>query len=299
MTKLKARPPLEVKPGHTKGVLFGASGVGKTWFALSFPAPYYIDTEGGADLSHYMRRLKDSGGGYLGPEDGACDFDTILEQIQALATEKHGYKTLVIDSVTKVFQATIAKEAERLGDKDAFGASKKPAVGFMRRLTNWVNRIDMNVWFVAHETAEWSGSGNDRTMVGKTADVWDKLIYELDLTLRIERHSAKLRTATVMKSRLTGFPDADRFELQKDGVEVGYAAFAERYGKDFIEAEVQPIELATPEDVAEIERLLEVVKVAPADVEKALNKANADSFKELNRDQAVKMIDWLRKKVQA
>ena len=100
MTKLKAKAPEEVKPGHIKGMLFGASGAGKTWFALSFPAPYFIDTEGGADLNHYMQRLKVAGGSYMGPSDGACDFDTILAQIQALATEKHPYKTLVIDSIT-------------------------------------------------------------------------------------------------------------------------------------------------------------------------------------------------------
>ena len=128
-SKLKAKAPEEVQPGKTKGLIFGASGVGKTFFTLAFPAPYYIDTEGGADLRHYQERLKKAGGVYMGQEDGALDFAAIIEQIQALATEKHPYKTLIIDSITKVYQTAIANEAERLGDKDAFGASKKPAIG--------------------------------------------------------------------------------------------------------------------------------------------------------------------------
>lgn len=53
MSKLKGRDPELVEPGKTKALIFGASGVGKTWFSLDFPAPYYMDTEGGADLKRY------------------------------------------------------------------------------------------------------------------------------------------------------------------------------------------------------------------------------------------------------
>lgn len=292
-TKLKAKPPEEVRPGHTKALEFGASGTGKTWLALAFPAPFYIDTEGGADLAHYMQRLKASGGGYLGPEDGSCDFDTIIGQMQALATEKHGYKTLVIDSITKVYQTTIAREAERLGDKDAFGASKKPAIAQMRRFVNWINRIDMNVLCIAHDTAEWGNVGGQRQEIGRIPDVWDKLVYELDLTLRIEKHSSGYRTATVFKSRLTGFPDGDRFSLQEKGVDVGYAEYAARYGKDFIEAAPKAIVLATAEQCAEIRRLLEVVKVTEESVRKILEKAQAETWEELNIEQAEKTVSYL------
>lgn len=298
MTKLKAKAPEEVKPGHIKGMLFGASGAGKTWFGLSFPVPYFIDTEGGADLQHYMARLKEAGGAYMGPNDGACDFDTILGQIQALATEKHAYKTVVIDSITKVYQSCIAKEAERLGEKDAFGASKKPAIAYMRRLISWINRLDMNVWFVAHEIDQWSGSGSERTMVGKTADVFDKLIYELDLTLRVEKHNKGFRTATVAKSRLLGFPDGDRIDLQKNGQDCGYDEFAIRYGRDNLEGTTKLIVLAEPSQVLELRNLLDVLKVTEDEVSKHLAKVNADVIEDLTKEQADKMIGWLRSKVE-
>ncbi len=65
----------------------------------------------------------------------------------------------------------------------------------------------MNVWFIAHEITEW---GNDvkgnRTEIGKIADVWDKLIYELDLTVRVLKQGPD-RVGIVTKSRLEGFPD--------------------------------------------------------------------------------------------
>lgn len=289
-SKLKAKPPGETQPGHTKQLIYGPSGVGKTWFALSFPKPYYLDTESGADLKHYQARLKEAGGVYMGPADGTLDFQTVLEQMQALATERHGYKTLIVDSITKLYQTTIAQEAERLGDKDAFGASKKPAIAFMRRLVAWTNRLDMNVLFIAHETAEWgTDAKGNRSEIGKVADVWDKLIYELDLTLQCQKRGPQ-RVALVRKSRLLGFHEASDFELDYDN-------FSTRYGKDFIEAEAKPIVLATPEQVEDINRLLAVLKVSQEDVDKLLTKAGANSIPELNTDQAASTLVWLNKKL--
>lgn len=290
MSKIKAKQPELIKPGKTKGLLFGASGVGKTWFTLSFPAPFYFDTEGGADLRHYQERLKAAGGGYLGPEEGTLDFNFLIDQMQALATEKHGYKTLIIDSITKLYQTCISNESERLGEKDVWGAAKKPAIANMRRLVNWAMRLDMNIWFVAHEVPEWGvdPKTGQRTEIGKIPDVWDKLIYELDLTLRAEKRGPQ-RVAVVRKSRLLGFPDADTFALD-------YSAFAERYGKDIIEATSEPIALATEAQVAEIEKLISVIKIDPADIEKTLTKAGAEKISELNIEQATKLTDWLKKK---
>jgi GTPase SAR1 family protein len=291
MSKLKAKTPGETQPGKTKQLIFGPSGVGKTWFALSFPKPYYLDTEGGADLVHYQERLRQAGGVYMGPAEGTLDFATVIDQVQALATEKHNYQTLIIDSITKLYQTAIAHEAERLAEKDVFGASKKPAIAFMRRLVAWVSRLDMNVVFVAHEVSEWGKdekTGN-RVEIGKTADVWDKLIYELHLTLQCQKRGPQ-RVAVVRKSRLLGFPEADSFELD-------YSKFATRYGKDFIEKESTPIVLATAEQVTEINRLLSIVKVDPEEISKQLTKAGAEKFEELNTDQAAGAIAWLNKKL--
>jgi len=298
-TKLKAKAPEAVVPGHSKMLLFGAPGSGKTWFSLQFPSPYYIDTEGGASLGRYMERLKTAGGAYLGPDDGSCDFDVLLDQVKTLSTEQHSYKTLVIDSISKVYQTAIAREAERLGDKDAFGASKKPAIAAMRRLVSWLPKLDMNVVFVAHEVAVWGGEGRERTQLGMGPDCWDKLSYELDLTLQVQKHGGGFRTATVAKSRLAGFPDGERIELQKNNVDVGYANFTDRYGKDYIEAAPTQTVLATPDQLVKVRALLEVIKVTPEEQQKWLDKANADSFEELTATQCAAIIAFLNKKIGA
>jgi len=289
-TKLKAKAPEEVKPGKIKMMVFSKSGIGKTWLSMDFPRPYYIDSEGGARLAHYQEKLKAAKGAYFGIEDGALDFAAVIEQVKALATEKHEYHTLAFGSITKLYQTAIANEAERLGDKDAFGASKKPAIALMRQLVNWIQRLDMNVLFEAHEVAEWGLVNGSRSEIGQQADIWDKLIYELDLTLRLEK-TGPSRWAVVRKSRLTGFPEGDRFPLE-------YAEFATRYGKDFIEGAVEVITLANAEQVAEIKRLLELVKIDEKEIEKILSKAKADSWEELTDKQAASCIVWLKKKME-
>lgn len=290
MSKLKAKDPKTTEPSKPKMLISGPPGVGKTWFALEFPSVYMIDAEGGANLSHYTDRLKKSGGVYMGPDDGALESETIIEQFKALSTEKHDHKTVVVDSISKVFNTLIAQEQERLGDKDAFGASKKPAVAFMRRLVMWADRLDMNVLFIAHETAEWGlDSKGDRTQIGVTADVWNKLAYELHLWLQASKRGPK-REVTVRKSRLTGFPDADVMPLD-------YKEFAERYGKDVINKAATQIVLASSEQVAEIKQLLEVVKIAEEDITKWFTKASVDRFDDMTTEQISKCITFLKGKV--
>lgn len=288
MSKLKAKDPKSTEPSKPKILIFGKPGVGKTWQALDFPNCYYIDTEGGADLEHYTDKLKKAGGVYMGPNDGSLDFPTVIEQFAALATEKHSHKTVIVDSITKLFNTAVASEAERLGDKNAFGADKKPAIAYMRRLVAWVNRLDMNVLFIAHSKSEWATDAKgERTEVGQTFDCWDKLEYELHLALEIIKQGPT-RKARVRKSRLTGFPDAEVFSWD-------YKSFADRYGKDIIEKASKPITLATPEQVTEIQKLLEIVKVDPATVEKWKTKAGAESFAEFNSEHADAVINHLKK----
>lgn len=287
---LKAKDPKTAEPSKPKMLIFGKPGVGKTWGALDFPSCYYIDTEGGADLEHYTAKLKKAGGVYMGPEEGSLDFSTVIEQFHDLATTKHGYKTVILDSVTKLFNTAIAQEAERLGDKNAFGADKKPAIAYMRRLVAWVNRMDMNVLFIAHSKSEWgTDAKGERTEIGQTFDCWDKLEYELHLALEIIK-TGPARKARVRKSRLIGFPDAESFEWT-------YPKFAERYGKDIIEKSAVNIVLATAEQVAEIERLLSIVNIPAADIEKWKTKAGAETFAEFTTDQAAGVIKSLTNKI--
>lgn len=290
-SKLKAVAPKAAEPSRPKILLFGRPNAGKTWAAVDFPGCYYIDTEGGAKEKRYIQKLEAAGGMYFGPEQGSTSFDEVMGQIRALATEEHQFKTVVIDSISKLFALEIAREAERLaneGKKNEFGADKKPAVGYMRQLVAWLTRIDMNAILIAHHRAEWGKDKNgDRVEIGDTFDCWDKLEYELDLALHILREGPK-HFARVRKSRLGEFPNGQMFPWS-------YDSFADLYGRSVIEGRVKTLVLASSDQVAEIQRLLGIVKVADDWQDKVFKKANVEAWSEMDSDKIDACIASLKK----
>lgn len=291
-SKLKAVAPKAAEPSKPKILIFGKPGVGKTWTSIEFPKVYYVDTEGGADLAHYTEKLEKAGGAYLGVDQGSLDFAEVMGQIKALATEQHEYRTLVIDSISKLFNTAIANEAERLADagkKNEFGADKKPAVSMMRQMVSWLTRLDMNVILIAHEKPLWGMVNGERQEVGVTFDCYDKLEYELHLCLNIVKLGGK-HTARVRKTRLIGFPDATSFEWS-------YPAFAERYGKDVMEKPATALQLATPEQLAEIERLLGIVKLSPDATKDKWIEENKETLHEIEAEKIDSIIKYLKEKI--
>lgn len=289
-TKLKAVKPAEAKPGKAKILIFGDAGVGKTFASLDFPAPYYFDVEGGASQSQYTDKLKASGGMYVGFEQGSQDFNDVLDQVKGLATEKHGFKTVIFDSISKLYNLEIARENERLigaGKKDEFGLSKKPAVKYMQRLVSWLQRMDMNCLIIAHGKADWGKDEKtgERSEIGKTFDSWDKLSYELDLTLEIFKQGPN-RLARVRKTRLAGFKDGEVFPWS-------YAEFSKRYGEKEITDEAKTITLPTEEMLTSLYGLMHQKKTSETDIEKWLNAAKVSSFEEMDAEKVTKLIAHL------
>lgn len=286
--KLKGKASKDIKPKKAKILIFGEAGVGKTWASIEFPDVYYIDAEGGATRPQYTEKLKASGALVFSPEDGANDFESLIDEIQTLATIDHDHKTLVIDSYTKLFNTAIAVEEERLtsgGEKIAFGNEKKPAVKMSRRLITWIDKLDMNVVLICHEKAKWAGG----EQIGYTYDGWDKMNYELDLTLRVSRVGGS-RLAKVIKSRHENFPDGSSFDWS-------FGEFAKRYGQEDIDGKVQKLELASDEQIAEMRSLSKIGLIDEKTKTKWLEKAGVDDWSQMQSVSIQKCIDSLKQKV--
>jgi len=284
---LKAVKPEIVKPSKPKFMISGKAGVGKTAFATQFEMPYLIDVEGGAVRPQYMKQLIQSGGAYFGKEQGSQDFKLVIEEIKTLATSKHDYKTLIIDSFTKLYNMAAAIAEAEVGND--FGRDKKEANKPTRQLVRWLEKIDMTVILICHQKDKYERKGKEIVYAGTTFDGWDKLEYDLDLWIEIQK-LGKERSFVVKKSRVAEFVEGQDFPLE-------YKKFCELYGEDIIHAPVQPLVMATAAQVAEIKRLIELVRLDDEIVEKWLKKAEADDFDEMSSDQINKCIAFVKAKL--
>lgn len=288
---LRAIKPEVIKVGKPKMLISGESGAGKSMFALSFPKPYFIDSESGATRPQYRKKLEEAGGLYMGKDQGASDFATVINEVKTLATTKHDYRTLVIDSVSYLHLFAAAKAEETLGSD--YGRDKKEANKPSRQLISWIEKTDMNIILISHSKTKWERTGSDNKKLeyaGTTFDFYDKTEYLLDLWIEIEEGAKGDRYFMVKKSRIDQFPKGKMFPLN-------YASFAELYGKDIIEKEGTQIKLASLEQVDKVKKLLDVVKITKEEIEAWFVKADASDWSDMTDDQIAKVITFLEKKL--
>lgn len=135
-------------PRPQKAVLYGPEGIGKTTLAAAFPAPVFLDTEGGTDHLDVVRF----------PE--VKTWADATRAIEQLASTPHTFKTLVIDTVDwleKRLAEDICRRANKTSIED-FGFGKGYVVlaeefaGFLNSLDSLMRHKGMHVVLLAHAT---------------------------------------------------------------------------------------------------------------------------------------------------
>jgi hypothetical protein len=284
---LKAKKAELVTPSKPKFMLSGKSGVGKTFFALNFPKPYFIDCERGASRKQYTDKLIASGGVYMGPDEGSQDFREVIAQVRELATTQHPFKSLILDSFSNLYLLEASAAEERVGAD--FGKDKREANRPSRQLMRWLERIDLNVVLICFQRDKWVRQGKELIMEGSTYEGPPRLDYFLDLWIEARMVGIR-RFATVIKSRIDEFPVGTDIPLD-------YETFKKLYGAAIVEGPVKPITLATKEQIDEIQRITELLKVPEEDIEKWLTKAQAVEIEDLSHENATKLLEFLTKKL--
>jgi hypothetical protein len=276
---LRAIKPTAIEK-RMKALFYGTAGVGKTTAAIQFPRPYLIDTEKGAENTQYVKILENSGGAIF----QTSDFDELITEVKSLLTEKHEYKTLVIDPLTVVYNDLLDKAAVKVGTE--FGRHYGEANKSMKHLLSLLLRLDMNVIITSHAKNEY---GQNLSVLGQTYDCYKKLDYLFDLVFEIQKRG-KERVALVKKTRVEGFPESDVFPFSYDEI-------ANRYGKSILEKDAVAEKLATPEQVEEMEKLITLLKVSDETIDKWKKKAEAETFDEMSSSNIQKCIKFLKEQI--
>lgn len=137
--------------------LFGEGGMGKTTLAAMFPKPVIIRTEDGTTS-------------LIGNENVsmfplAQSSQDVLDAIEALATQDHDHKTLVLDSITQLATMIegeiVAADAKAKSINQAgggYGAGYSTAADRHRLIRDWAGALayekGMNVVFIGHADTE-------------------------------------------------------------------------------------------------------------------------------------------------
>jgi hypothetical protein len=274
---LRARKP-EAVTKRLKLFMFGPAGVGKTTAAIQFPNSYIIDAERGTE--NYDKLITASGSSVF----QTTDVNEVVQEVKALLTEKHDFRTLVIDPITPIFNDLLDKCETQVGAD--FGRHYGAANKTMKRLANLIMNLDMNVIITAHAKAEY---GANLQKLGYTFDGWKQLDYWFDLVVELGKKGKK-RMARVAKTRIETFPDEDVFEWS-------YDAIKKRYDASILEREAQQVALATPDQVREIKELLHVVRLPEGLVDKWLSKAQVDTFEDMPAETLNKCIDYVKNRL--
>lgn len=176
---------------HLKVMVFGPAGSGKTTFALTAPNAAVIDTERGTDM-------------YAG-RDGIAPFAVIRDNTLAgiesaiafLKTGKHSFETVILDSLTPVYDVLVGalEKKSKSGEMSyrEWGAVKRK----MNALYNSLLDLPMHVIITAREAVEYETSGRELRKVGAKPDADKSLSYVFDFVLQMNRD----KSGTVIKSR--------------------------------------------------------------------------------------------------
>jgi adenosyl cobinamide kinase/adenosyl cobinamide phosphate guanylyltransferase len=274
---LRAKKPEAVQK-RLKLFMFGPAGVGKTTAAIQFPNCYIIDSEKGSE--NYDRLITESGSVVY----QTSDIYEVIAEVKSLLTEKHEYRTLVIDPITTIYNDLLDKSEQKVGAD--FGRHYGAANKEMKRLANLIMALDMNVVVTAHAKTEY---GQNLAKIGFTFDGWKQLDYWFDLVIELGKKGKK-RFGKVVKTRLESFPDEDVFEWS-------YDAIKKRYDVGTLERGANVVKLATPDQIRELKDLLSVVRLPDGTTEKWLAKAGVDQWDDMSAEALAKCIDYVKSRL--
>lgn len=275
-----AKKVAELKPERVILLVAGASGSGKSFFVANLKNALLFDTDIGGGLAYADERIRRNGSERI--EVGS--YLEVIETIHKRKKELGNITTLAIDHLTTLQQEAVIRHNPQ--STDDFGKSYDKATREWRKIRELVRNMDFNLVCTAHMKSKYE----KKEITGITTDASKNIEADMSVVLYLQKEGSLPSTAHVQKWRRDPddargpIPPAFPFTLM-DFVSI------HGFGMDGARHEIP---MATAEQVAELQRLIEIVKLPEGTTEKWLTKAKAESWDELTQETIQKCIDHLK-----
>lgn len=277
----KAKTP--DKAERVIALIGGESGAGKSFFIANLKNALIFDTDIGGGLTYAKERIERNGsqliqvGSYL----------EVMEYIRKNRSKLNEYTTLAIDHLSTLQQEAVLRHNPAM-DRD-FGSSADKGAKEWRKIRELIRNMDFNLICTAHVKGKWE----KEKVVGITTDASKNIEGDFTIVLYLTKvgkpTKANPSMANVQKWRrdpedVRGeVPETFPFTMDK---------FLEIHGFG-MDGKREETPMATPEQIAEANRLLSVVKLPDGALEKWLSKAKADTIADATEEAVLKLIAYL------
>lgn len=203
------------------------SGTGKTVTSLSFPNPAVIDTEKGT--KHYGKYFDF----YVIETSDPKKISTAIEE---LIDNPGGFKTLVIDPFTPVYEKIVDNHLNRLKIKSGNSAYQlqpkdyKPIRAEIKNMIDKLLALDMNIIVTARSSTLYSQE-EFMKIIGTKADGPKDLPYLFDIVLELTKETKDDKDVFIAHNR------KDRTNTLPKTFEFSYQSFVSYVGIDGLERE--------------------------------------------------------------
>lgn len=253
-------------------LIAGESGTGKSFFVANLPCALIYDTDIGGGLSYADTRIANN----QSERVEISSYPEILADLKDRGTSDDLAKrhTVVIDHVSALQQEANGRH-NPTGESD-YGRANERATREWRLIREFCRRHDFNLICTGHMKGKWEKD----TQIGIQIDGAKNMEGDVSIAIYLRRKSAGGYPSLAIIQKWRRDPEDTRGPVPTT-FEFSLANFIAIDGTNSLVRQREPIKLASPEQVEEITRLLEVVKLNPALIERLWKKNSAESWAEL------------------
>ena len=274
------------KPESTAGppservimLLAGESGSGKSFFIANLKNALIFDTDIGGGLAYADARIRRNGSQRI----EVSSYLDILDEITKRNTALDGITTLAIDHLSSLQQEANLRHNPKM--ESDYGKANEKATKEWRKIRELVRNRDFNLICTAHQKAKYEAN----QIVGQTTDASKNIEADMSIVIYLHKPANNQPPSLARVQKWRRDPEDDR-GLVPGTFLFTMDEFLKIHGLT-MDGKRHEVSMAKPEQIAELTRLLEIVKLPEGVTDKWLSKAKAESWAELTEETIVKCL---------